>query len=292
MKEKVFILPVENYQNLSVDSLYQAINHFPEIQNCKNKTILLKPNLIEFNPDLPVNTDSSFISKVIELFQELGASRIIVGEGPGHRADTFHLLQETGLGKVIENKKVKFLDLNRCCIQAIPNSGKFSDFSQFYLGGTRPDVDIKVSLPKLKTHHFAGLTCALKNLLGTAAGTVYGWPKNPFHMFGLDKSIADLFLAYKPDFTIVDGISAMEGNGPLHGEPVPLGLVIMGDCLPSVDATCAELIGLNPWGIPYLRLLEKKKFVIDRELIQQVGEPIDHWKREFKILPSMEIFRQ
>ena len=79
-------------------------------------------------------------------------------------------------------------------------------------------------MPKLKTHHWAGMTCSMKNLFGTVPGAVYGWPKNVLHVAGIHDSILDLTATVRPHLTIVDAIVGMEGDGPIMGRPRPLGL--------------------------------------------------------------------
>jgi uncharacterized protein (DUF362 family) len=291
LKEKVFITKIVDYESLTVDSIYEGTKHFPSIINCRGKSILLKPNMVEYDPHFSINTDPRFIDVLITFFQDLGAREVFVGEGPGHRRDIHNLLYQTGLERILKKRNVEFIDLNSCNIQPIPNLGGFTNLEEFYIGGMGLDIDVIISLPKLKTHHFTGITCSIKNLLGMAAGTVYGWPKNLFHIIGLDKSIADLFVSIKPHFAIVDGVVAMEGNGPLHGESVQFGLIIMGDNLPAVDAICAGLIGLDPLKIDYLKLIETKGFPLRIESICQLGETVDQCKRRFNLLPIMERYR-
>ena len=67
--------------------------------------------------------------------------------------------------------------------------------------------DLVVSMAKLKTHHWAGMTAAMKNLFGLVPGAVYGWPKNLLHYCGIDASILDLNATIRPTFAIVDAIS-------------------------------------------------------------------------------------
>ena len=77
--------------------------------------------------------------------------------------------------------------------------------------------DLLVSMPKMKTHHWAGATLSMKNLFGMVPGGVYGWPKNVLHWAGIDECIADLHALFPRTFAIVDGIVGMEGNGPIQG---------------------------------------------------------------------------
>ena len=85
------------------------------------------------------------------------------------------------------------------------------------------DADSIVSLPKLKTHHWAGMTCSLKNLFGVVPGAIYGWPKNVLHFRGIDNSILDIAPTDPPQLAIVDAIVGMEGDGPIMGRAKPVG---------------------------------------------------------------------
>ena len=71
----------------------------------------------------------------------------------------------------------------------------------------------------MKTHHWVGMTCSMKNLYGVLPGIKYGWPKNPLHVHGIPNSILDLTATIRPHFAIVDAVTAMEGDGPIMGRP-------------------------------------------------------------------------
>ena len=80
----------------------------------------------------------------------------------------------------------------------------------------------------MKTHHWAGVTLAMKNLFGVMPGVYYGWPKNVLHYAGIPGSILDINAAVRPHLAIVDGIVGMEGDGPIMGTPRHAGLLVMG----------------------------------------------------------------
>ena len=109
-----------------------------------------------------------------------------------------------------------------------------------------------MTMPKLKTHHWAGMTASMKNLFGTFPVQCYGWPKNILHMKGIENSILDLNATIRPSLAIVDAVTAMEGDGPIMGNPRHVGFIAMGSDIVSVDATCARVIGLNPVKMGYL----------------------------------------
>src|SRR5256886_10138220 len=79
----------------------------------RGKSVLLKPNLVEYIPGRPVNTDTQLIGAAAEAFLRLGAASVTVAEGPGHHRDTELLLHQTGLGDHLAHRKIRFVDLNR-----------------------------------------------------------------------------------------------------------------------------------------------------------------------------------
>ena len=171
---------------------------------------------------------------------------MIVAEGPGHWRNVEYLVEASGLGDVLRHYKVPFVDLNHDEPVKTPNLGRLTELEHLYLSRTIATADVVISLPKLKTHHWAGATLSLKNLFGTLPGICYGWPKNELHWRGIDNSIVDIALTRTPDLAIVDGIVGMEGDGPLNGTPKPMGVLIMGNDLVAVDATCCRLMKLDP----------------------------------------------
>lgn len=94
-------------------------------------------------------------------------------------------------------------------------------------------------MPKMKTHHWAGTTLSLKNLFGVIPGRIYGWPKNVLHWSGLQEAILDIAATVRPDYAIVDGITAMEGTGLIEGVAKNAGLLVFGNDLVATDHTVA-----------------------------------------------------
>ena len=94
----------------------------------------------------------------------------------------------------------------------------------------------------------------MKNLYGVLPGIKYGWPKNVLHHNGIPETVADINATISQTLAIVDGIDCMEGDGPILGSAKHMGLVLVGENLPAVDATAARIIGLRPERISYLQL--------------------------------------
>jgi uncharacterized protein (DUF362 family) len=277
----VRVLSVPSYAALTPAMLADAVPaaHRSRI---RGRTVLLKPNLVEYRPGEPINTDPRFVAALIEAFASLGAADVIVGEGPGHRRDTDYLLAASGLGEVIRDTGVRFVDLNldTTRLQPIPGGGA-SGLRRLHLPRTVTDAAYVVSVPKMKTHHLVGVTLSLKNLFGVVPGTAYGWPKNLLHWHGIERSIVDIATTVQPDLAVVDGIVGMDGDGPLWGRPVDSGVVVVGDALASVDATCCRLMGLRAEGVPYLAAAAVAHGAIAAGRIDVLGPPLASLARSF-----------
>jgi uncharacterized protein (DUF362 family) len=141
-----------------------------------------------------------------------------------------------------------------------------------------------VSLAKLKTHHWAGVTLCMKNLFGVMPGWAYGWPKNLLHWAGITESILDINATVRPGLGIVDGIVGMEGDGPIMGSPVHAGVLVMGRSLTAVDATCCRIMGIDPGRVEYLRRAEGWLGPVREASIAQRGEAISSVRRKFLLV--------
>jgi uncharacterized protein (DUF362 family) len=253
------------------------------------KRVVLKPNLVEYHRDKVINTNPSVVAAVIELCRSEGAAEVLVAEGPGHWRNLEYLAAESGLGDVLRDYGVRLVDLNHDEPVKTLNLGRLTGLEYLYLARTVTTADVFISLPKLKTHHWAGATLSLKNLFGTLPGVCYGWPKNELHWRGIPNSIIDIALTHTPHLAIVDAIVGMEGDGPLNGTARHVGAVVMGTDLVAVDASCCRLMGLPAERIPHLALGAAKKLGrIDATAIEQIGEPIAALGQQFTPPPRFE----
>jgi uncharacterized protein (DUF362 family) len=254
------------------------------------KRILLKPNLVEFSAQAPINTNPALVSAALEAFHSLGAASVTIAEGPGHRRMTLDMAEAAGFFAAIPRFEDRFVDLNTADVHRVALASPVSTLRELYLPDAAFDCDLLVSLPKMKTHHWAGATLAMKNLFGVVPGSVYGWPKNILHWSGIDESIVDLQTLFPHQFAIVDGIEAMEGNGPILGTVKHMGLIIAGAHPPSVDATCCQIMKIDPAKIRYLTLAaEKLNWNWTR--IPQTGETIASVSSAFALHPDLQGLR-
>jgi uncharacterized protein (DUF362 family) len=285
----VHIAIADDYAAPFADIFRKQFEHFRPFVPVAGKRVVLKPNLVEYHPDRVINTDPRFVDGVIEFFKREGAAEIIVAEGPGHWRNAQFLVRESGLGAVLRKHGVRFVDVNHDEPVKLPNLGRLTGLEFLYLSKTVAEAEVFVSLPKLKTHHWAGATLSLKNLFGTLPGICYGWPKNELHWRGIPRSIVDIALTRTPHLAIVDGVVGMEGDGPINGSPKQVGAVVMGIDLVAVDATCCRLMGLPPERVHTLMIAQEKRLgFVAEEKIPQLGEPIAALATTFELPPRVE----
>lgn len=285
LRADVFIGRAANYNaNLTALIAEGMKNLGLTAEEVRGKKVLLKPNLVETAiGHAHINTHPMVILAAAEAFRQLGAERIIVAEGQGHRRDSWLVLDESGMGAALTEAKLEFVDLNHDDVEAVSTIGGWTNLEKLFLPRTLLEADIVVSVPKMKTHHWAGVTCSMKNFFGVMPGIVYGWPKNVLHYEGIENSILDINATVKPHFAIVDGIVGMEGDGPIMGTPKTLGCLVMGRNLPAVDATCVRLMGLQPFGVKYLTEASGQLGPIHEQNITQRGETIASLQSRFQI---------
>ncbi len=284
---KVFIRRAANYEQELASLIYESLLEFK--LPMKDKTVLLKPNLVGLDPLGVMNTHPAVVAAAREAFFRLGASQVLIGDGPAMDRDTEAVIESVRLREFAGPLARTFVDLNVDDMERVPLKTHASRLKELYLPKTALGVDFLVSMPKLKTHHWAGVTLSLKNMFGIVPGSCYGWPKNVLHWAGIDRAILDINAVARPDFAIVDGIIGMEGNGPIQGTPKACGVLVLGDDPVAVDATCCRVMGIIPQKVKYLARAGTLLGHVEASKIQQLGERIEGVKAPFAVLPE---FRQ
>jgi len=253
------------------------------------KRVLLKPNFVEFDPNTCINTDVAVVATALDVFRSLGAAEVKIGEGPGHRRDTFAIAELTRYRSEIPQFDEVFVDLNRDDVSPVQG---FADRKEFYFPNSVLAADLIVSLAKMKTHHWAGATLSMKNYFGLVPGSIYGWPKNELHYIGINDSILELTRIFGPkSFALVDGIVGMEGNGPIQGTPKNVGVLVMGSDLAAVDATCCRIMGIDPSRVEYLQRAADRLGVIDEARVDQRGENLAGLRTNFQLIKEYSQLR-
>jgi uncharacterized protein (DUF362 family) len=285
-ESRVALLPATSYDVDFADVILRGLRELRV--DARDKRVLLKPNIVEYEPGSVINTNALVIAGAASALLSAGAREVVVGEGPGHRRDIEYLLVSTGLLDHLRDHKLHFVDLNHDDVREVPLKSRYTGLRSLALPVELLQADVIVTMPKLKTHHWAGMTCGMKNLFGTVPGAVYGWPKNLLHTRGIGASILDLNATIAPELVIVDAVEAMEGDGPIMGSARALGFIAMGTDVVAVDATCARVIGLDPHKLAYLHEAGRYLGNLDDARIRQVGEPPSRYATEFDVIDTFK----
>ncbi len=202
--------------------------------------VLLKPNMLAARePERAVTTHPEILRQVIALVREAGGVPL-VGDSPGV-GGIRRVAERSGILAVVEETGAELAPFD----ETVTVRGR-GLFREFQIARPYLEADRLINLPKLKTHEMMTMTCAVKNLFGAVVGTAKaGWHLKA----GADRELfarmlLEIYLLRRPDLTIVDGILAMEGDGPGSGDPRPCGLLLAGTNAVAVDVIAAELAGI------------------------------------------------
>ncbi len=284
MSYRVSITRVEDSIDLAVKRAIELIGGITRFVK-KGDTVLIKPNLTRVTSEPHVCTSPEVVRAVIRLCWGAGASRVIVGESSPVGVDTEKAFEVTGLKRVAEEEGAEVLDFKKCpqVVVEIPG-GKV--LRRIEVAKPVLEADVLINVPKLKTHCTCLITCAMKNLKGVLSDV----SKREVHRLGLYEALVDLVLAIKPRLNVVDGVIAMEGLGPVDGDPVEMGIVMAGDDPLAVDVVATQVMGFRVEDVPPLRVAIERGLAPKLERIEILGEPIERVRRSFK-RPEVDLER-
>ena len=249
--------------------------------------VLLKPNMLYGKaPECAVTTHPEVLRGVILLVRGAGGIPL-VGDSPGF-GDLRKVAGKSGMLAVIEDTGAELVEFSEAV--EVAGSGLFKrlELARPYL-----EADRIINLPKLKTHEMMTMTCGVKNLFGA----VVGHAKAGWHLkAGADREmfarmLLEIYLLRRPDLTIVDAITAMEGDGPGSGDPVSVGLLLAGVNPVAVDVIAGEIAGI-PKKLLFVERAALKLGIdgADRESITTVGVGLDEARvAPFRLPPISDV---
>jgi uncharacterized protein (DUF362 family)/Pyruvate/2-oxoacid:ferredoxin oxidoreductase delta subunit len=222
----------------------------------------LKPNLLTAkSPDRAATTHPSVVRAVAKIIKEAGAE-ITLGDSPaGITRPIEEYWKNTGMEDVAQELDLKLVRFEKSEV-AEKNVGGTS----YFIAKVVAEADVVINLCKMKTHNLVLYTGAIKNMFGC----IPGFRKSEYHKqapkpHNFAQIIVDVFSAVKPELSIMDGIVAMEGNGPSAGNPKKMGLLFASTDAVALDSVASRLMGfedgeIETTEIAYQRGLGKKHF--------------------------------
>lgn len=224
--------------------------------------VLLKVNLIgPKTSDTAAVTHSEFVRAMTQVLKELGCI-VWIGDSAGGAiagiAPTAQSLIVSGLEKVAKEEGAVIKNFDKEGVVEVKSSTGYLD--KMYLAKPVFEADLVINLPKLKTHSAGIYTGAVKNLFGC----IPGLKKAEYHRLApnpkdLGLIIADIHSAVRVGLHIMDGISAMQGEGPTAGEVYHAGKILLSTDPLALDTTAAAMLGMEIEDIPILMSAREKK---------------------------------
>lgn len=251
--QTVVLIPIDTYEQGAVDAaVRQGVELLGGMEKFigKEEKVLLKPNLLSRAlPQKAITTHPAVFSAVCKLLKEEGYQHVSYGDSPGNPTTTPEKATDTcGLAAEAAKHGVPLGDFDGGSVVHFPQ-GKTA--RSFYLCHAVQEADAIINICKMKTHALERITGAVKNLYGCITGVnkATGHAHYPNSEVFADM-LADLNLCVHPRLHIMDGIVAMEGNGPTSGTPVAMNVLLFSADPVALDSVYAGLIHLDPAQVP------------------------------------------
>ncbi len=209
--------------------------------------VLLKPNFIAPKPrHCATQTDPAIVIETAKLLKDFGA-RPFVADSPAW-GNIRNCAKAIDIEVSLKKLDVPIRQLNRpiqCEIAGV----------KVGVSSVALEADAIINLPKLKAHQQLVATIAVKNMFGCVSGK---WKAYWHYAKGgsekrFCKFLIEIYKRLNPVLTIVDGVIAMEGPGPINGRPRPLGYLAGSTDPIACEMICGRLINLAPDQIPIVR---------------------------------------
>ncbi|MDO8536106.1 MAG: DUF362 domain-containing protein [Candidatus Omnitrophota bacterium] len=276
---KVSLVRCEDYNKDKVsDAVKKCVDLLGGINNFvkPGMKVLLKPNLLSARtPEDAVDTHPEVVRAVVRLVKSAGAVPCIGDSPGGYGKNIDEIFERSGIGRIADEEEVKI--------------EKFT-ISRFVSGMPIArqifDCDRVISIPKFKTHSITVLTAAIKNMFGSVVGLYKAEchsraPKEE----DFSAIISKVYSLTRPHLTIVDGITAMEGDGPSSGVVRKMNLVMAGADAVAIDSCLAKIMGVEPLDILVTREAYKNKLgEAEMSKIEILGDSLDSFiAKDFKL---------
>ena len=290
VKSKVVLLPCREYDEEKIHMLLkQGLDFLGGVETLipKDAKILLKPNLLKkAEVEKAVITHPVVVGAFAGILRENGYENIVLADSCGH-GTTQAVIRGTGMDTYLEKYHIPAVDYSEGVKTAYPQGVQAKEF---ILPKELLEQDCVISLSKMKTHALERITGAVKN----SYGFIYGFHKAKGHTQypsadSFARMLIDLNKCVAPKLYVMDGIVAMEGNGPGSGDPVPMNVLLMSTDPVALDSVFSRLVylkaemvptnyhgekmGLGTWKEEEITLLTPDGEISMAEVVKKYGNP-------------------
>ncbi|MBC7129800.1 DUF362 domain-containing protein, partial [Candidatus Bathyarchaeota archaeon] len=229
MKE-VLILRAEE-----TDDLEEVVREAVDFTGFRAKgTVVIKPNICMPKYQPGAVTNPRLIMSLVRILRD-SADKVIVGESDGYNYSCTIAFKETGIGNAV--RKAGGITINFSKDKLVQIHFRKARFKRLLLPKTLLEADAIIDMPVMKTHEFTIYSGAVKNLFG-----LIPHDKRIFLHPYFNEVMLNLLVKLKPELTVMDALTAMEGNGPTRGNPVKLNLLLASRCALSLDIIATKIM--------------------------------------------------
>ena len=279
MSAKVSLVKCQDYYTQRVfDGVKRAVDLLGGMESFvkPGMKVLVKPNLLSARPpEDAVDTHPEVVRAVVRLVKSAKGVPV-VGDSPGgYYKNIDKVFEASGMKKMAAEEDVELVRFTTSrLIEGFPIARRVFE------------SDLVISVPKFKTHCLTILTAAIKNMYGTMTGlhkTVCHSKAPKEEDFA--KVVAKIYSVSRPHLSIVDGITAMEGDGPSAGRQRSMNLIMAGTDAVAIDSCLAKIVGLEPLDILVTKEAYNMKLgEADLSKIEILGDSIKNFAVEdFKL---------
>ncbi len=257
----------------------EALQPAPQVINPGSK-VVIKPNLTA-DTNLWQNgivTSPYTVEGIIRYVQKAAPAEIIIAEATACGLDNKKAFRENGFEEVAVRTGARIVDLyDEKFVPTPVENGMVA--KEIKVAKRVLDADFLINVPTMKTHVATGVSLCLKNLKGVLPEN----EKRRSHFLGVNEFVTDLNSIVKPHLCVIDATVAMEGDGPMQGTPVHLGVLLAGTDPVATDLIATRVMGLDPWKFKCFNYAKKQNIGVWHEAdIALTGVPINKIKRVFQ----------
>lgn len=233
--------------------------------NMAGKPVIIKPNLVSvwhkagfLKPDYPNTTDPRVLEAVVLWLKQFTAD-ITIAESSGRGMPTRGSFAIAGLDRLARQHSLRLVALEEEPVEAyyLPKAKVMKTILlPKIFGPVIRGEAFYISLPKLKTNMYTGVTLGFKNSMGCIPYDL----RQQNHNYDLDQKLVDMLWLLRPHLTIIDGVVGAEGQCPGPVEPVDSRMIISGDNPVETDRVATGLMGFNPADIKLMALADQAGF--------------------------------
>lgn len=258
--EKVLVKHIEKLDYSAVEDLIKQT-----VGDSKYGKVIIKPNLC-FHQRIPGATTSPDLVRFVTRYFLKRSNEVIVFESDALLNTADEAFDNLGIRKAVEEEGGKIVNL----------TNYFKETKYEYLEEPFTKHDLFVNLPVLKTHEFALVTGAVKNMFGT----VPEMKRIKYHPI-IAEVLVKLCKIYSNQLVIMDGIDAMEGHGPTRGRSIRMNILISGKNPAAIDTVASQIMGIPLSDVPHIQYAREQLGVGDVD-VEYEGTSIRDMAREFK----------